>query len=120
MPARLDLTIYQGATFRKKLVWKVGGVPVDLTGCYANMYVKEHIDSPTATLIMDNSGSPGSQLAHLITGGNTGEIEMFVDHTRTRYVTIKKGVYDLEVDLPSGDRVRLLQGDVYVDREVTT
>lgn len=119
MPARLDLTIYQGATFRKKMVWKVGGVPVDLTGCYAKMDIKEHINSPSAIIGLGSNTGPGTELAHLVLGGTTGEIQMFIAHTRTRYITIEKGIYDLEVDLPSGDRVRLLYGDVYVDREVT-
>ncbi|MBJ2162864.1 hypothetical protein IHV84_02605 [Acidovorax sp. IB03] len=41
-PAKLKFTIYQGATFRKRLRWsvKATGVPIDLTGCTARMQVR--------------------------------------------------------------------------------
>lgn len=50
-PAKLKLTIYQGATFRKRLTWTApGGTPVDLTGCTARMQVRAEVGSPTVLL----------------------------------------------------------------------
>ena len=59
-PAKLKFTIYQGATFRRRLRWSVKGtgVPIDLTGCTARMQVRVEKESPTAllTLTTENGG----------------------------------------------------------------
>ena len=52
-PAKLKLTIYQGATFRKRLTWKgplPAQTPIDLTGCTARMQVRPEVESSTVLL----------------------------------------------------------------------
>jgi hypothetical protein len=40
-PAKLKLTIYQGATFRKRLMWRAPSkAPIDLTGCTARIQAR--------------------------------------------------------------------------------
>ena len=56
--ARVDLTIYEGATFNQTFQWKTGdpAVPVDLTGFSARMHIRESIESETALLELDSDG----------------------------------------------------------------
>ena len=44
-PGKIDLDIYQGATFRKQLIWKLNKAVVDLTGYTARMQVREGFDT---------------------------------------------------------------------------
>lgn len=57
-PAKIDLAIYQGATFSKVMRWSAGGSPVDLTGYTARMQVRGEIDDEEALveLTTENGG----------------------------------------------------------------
>ena len=114
-PAKLKLTIYQGATFRKRLTWKAGtpAVPVDLTGCTARMQVREEVDSPAAllTLTTENGG--------IALGGAAGTIELVVEAEDSAAFTWNSGAWDLEIVHPGGEVTRLAQGSVVVSPEVT-
>lgn len=115
-PAKLNLTIYQGATFRKRMVWKVKktGVPVDLTGCTARMQVREEIESPIVLLSLttENGG--------IALGGVDGTVDLYLDDGDTEAIkSWQSGKWDLEVVHPGGDVTRLVQGSISVSREVT-
>lgn len=59
-PAIINITIYQGATFRKPFTWLTGllATPVDLTGATARMQVRKKASDPKAdvTLTTENGG----------------------------------------------------------------
>ncbi len=136
-PAKLKLTIYQGATFRKRLRWsaypypveRIGGVlinkntglpadpadlqPVDLTGCTARMQVRAEVESPTAllTLTTENGG--------ITLGGATGVVDLLSAESETAAMTWDGGLWDLEVVHPGGDVTRLAEGSISVSPEVT-
>ena len=114
-PAKLKLTIYQGATFRKRLTWSAGtpAVPVDLTGCTARMQVRPEVESPTVLLEL-TTASGGIAL-----GGVAGTIELFVSDDASTLFTWTDGVWDLEIEFPGGDVRRLAQGSISVSPEVT-
>ncbi len=113
-PAKLKLTIYQGATFRKRLVWKSpSGTPIDLTGCTARMQVRAEVESAVVLLNLttENGG--------ITLGGATGVIELLSAPTETATMEWDGGVWDLEVAHPNGDVTRLAQGSISVSPEVT-
>lgn len=115
IPAKIDLEIYQGSTFRKTFIWKTGDptAPVDLTGYTARMQIRERItdDSPVIELTTENS--------RIILTPAEGKIELHLTDADTSTITIKKGVYDLELVSPGGDVRRLVEGTVKVFPEVT-
>jgi hypothetical protein len=114
VPAQnIDLTIYQGATFRQRFRWLAGGVPVDLTGCTARMQVREDADAPDVLLELttENDG--------ITLGDDEGTVDLFVSDEDTAAIDWDGGAWDLEIAHPGGDVTRLLMGSVVVSKEVT-
>ena len=117
-PAKLKFTIYQGATFRKRLRWtsKATGAPLDLTGCKARMQVRAEIES-TEVLLELTTENGGIEL-----GGTAGTVDLYIGATATAAITWTSGVFDLEIIHPGAlpdDVTRLAQGPVSVSPEVT-
>jgi len=113
-PAKLKFTIYQGATFRKRLTWKApSGTPIDLTGCTARMQVRAEVDSDVVLLSLttENGG--------ISLGGAAGTIDLLSADDETAAMTWDGGVWDLEIVHPNGDVTRLAQGSISVSPEVT-
>jgi hypothetical protein len=112
---KVKLTIDQGSTFRKKLIWKAGtpAVPVDLTGYTARMQIREKLDA-TAVLKELTTANGGITL-----GTTNGEINLYISAVDTTAFTWSAGVYDLEMIAPGGDVKRLIEGSVVVLKEVT-
>lgn len=112
--AKVNLNIYQGATFRHRFVWKDGkGKPINLTGYTARLQARESIESANApiTLTTENGG--------ISLSGVTGAISLYMSDEATALITTKKLVYDLELEAPNGDVVRLVSGSINVSFEVT-
>lgn len=112
--SNLKLTIEQGATFQKRVVWTAGEppAPVDLTGFTARMQIRAKTESATvlATLTTENGG--------ITLGGTAGTVDLLISATETASYSWTSGVYDLE--LVSGAVVkRFLRGVVIVSKEVT-
>lgn len=136
-PAKLKFTIYQGATFRKRLTWQQypyptevrGGVtynkttgapaslgdlqPIDLTGCTARIQVRPDIESATV-LVELNTTNGGITL-----GGVVGTVDLYLTDEATADFAWTSGVWDLEITHPGGEVTRLAYGTVSVSPEVT-
>lgn len=136
-PAKLKFTIYQGATFKKRLTRKaypyptrtVGdrvvradngltanpadAVPIDLTGCLARMQVRDETDSPVVlvSLTTENGG--------ITLGGTSGTIDLYLPDEATTAFAWTGGVWDLEIEDSTGEVIRLAQGSISVSPEVT-
>lgn len=136
-PAKRNLVIRQGATFRKIFTWfaypyqvfvRDGIVykesdgrkapvadrePIDLTGCTARMHIRGKIDdaSPLFVLTTENS--------RIVLGGTAGTASLFIADEDTALMTWTSGVYDLEIAHPNGDVTRLAEGSISVSKEVT-
>lgn len=112
---RLKLCIDQGATFRRKLVWKTGdpAQPVNLNGYSARMQIRASLTSPTVLHEL-TTGNGGITL-----GGVSGEVDLHIPASVTTAFDWVAGVYDLEMIAPNGDVRRLIEGAVQVSREVT-
>jgi hypothetical protein len=117
-PTTLNLTIYQGATYRKTINWSAGdptALPVNLTGCTLRMQIRESMSASAAILTLTNSN--GGIIVDA--DPTTGSFELFISATNTAGITVSQAVYDLEVVFTDGDVVRLLQGKVTISKEVT-
>lgn len=113
---RYDITIEQGATFKRTLYWKDSAdSPIDLTGYSARMRVKDKVGGTTILNLTTSNG--GIQLATPA----AGRIDLLATAGQTEQIKQKKGVYDLELVSPSAtpEVTRVVQGTVTISREVT-
>lgn len=111
-----NITILQGATFDMSAVWAdAAGAPEDLTDVLARMQVRKTHRSEEVLLSLDSDAIGGITL-----DVPTGTISVVASATQTAALPGRlRGVYDLELEFPGGRVVRLLQGRVTVDPEVT-
>lgn len=115
-PAKLKLTVYQGATFRRRLRWtgpKPTLTPIDLTGCTARLQVRS--DRKSAVVLVELSTSNGG----IALGDAAGTVDLYLSAEATAAFAWAAGVWDLEITHPGGDVTRLAQGSVSVSPEVT-
>jgi hypothetical protein len=112
--AQNDITIEQGATFRLNLVWKdANDVPVDLGGYTARMQVRASFSDTVIQLNLTTENGA------IVLGGALGTIAVTAAATVTDDITIRAGVYDLELQASDGTVTRLVQGKVKISPEVT-
>ena len=110
---RHDLTIEQGATFRRTFTWKdAAGTPVNLTGYTAAMQVRTSPNAP-APLIALTDG------AGITLGGAAGTIAVLMTDEQTDALPHGKWKWDLKLTSPAGEDTRLLEGAVSVPAAVT-
>lgn len=119
-PTEMPLTIYQGATFRKRFIWRSGPTIaeaelVDLTDCVSRAYVREKYDSPEplAKMMTENG--------LIVLGGAAATIDLHLPPSMTSAIPyLKRGaVWDQEIEWPDGDVCRLFYGPVTISPEVT-
>lgn len=115
-PGKVNLKIYQGATFRRTIQWKTGtpATPVNIAGWTGRMMIRKKVSdaAPIVSLTTANGGIN-------ITNGAQGTFEIYITATATAALTITTGVYDLELVSTTGDVTRLIEGTVTVSPEVT-
>lgn len=118
----VNLPIEQGSTYRFYMVWEYETTPdsdvyepYDLTGCTARMQVRI---SPQSPLLFEVT-TEGTDEIVLETGGEQGRIDVHLSDENTALLAIKKYVYDLEVEFPSGDVKRVIEGKITVSLNVT-
>lgn len=105
------MTIEQGATFSRNMVWKINGNPVDLTGYSARMKMR----NKTGVQALSITSSAGGG----VTLGSSGEIAILLSATSTSRLSPGKYSYDLELESPDGVVTRLIKGVLTVSAEVT-
>lgn len=108
----LNLHLEQGAQFTIPIVYKEGGVVFDFTGADVKCQLREKISSPEPTISL-TLGS-GLTLTPL-----EGEILMTITAAQTAAMTAFKGVWDMLITLPSGEKFRILSGEWELSRGVT-
>lgn len=119
-PVTVPITLYQGATFRREFVWKIGpdeatAAPVDLTGCQARAQVRETHPATTvlASMTTENGG--------ITLGGTAGTVALYLSDEATTLLPAlpKPARWDLEIVWPDGDVTRLFEGAARISPEVT-
>lgn len=104
--------IEQGATFIRNMNYKIDNVPVDLSTYTAKMQIRK--DYGSEILYIELSTENG----RIELNNPEGRIKLEIDADATELLNFETGVYDIE--LYTGSQViRLLQGTVFLDREVT-
>lgn len=124
---RYLLTIEQGATTDLLLEYKdSNGSPVDLSGYAARMQIRPSVDSSTTYLSITNiTSSDGTGLnltpvsSSVTLPQSSGSIGLFISAASSSALTFSEGVYDVELQSPTGIVTRLLEGIVKLSKEVT-
>ena len=110
-----DITIEQGADLTIPLTWKDGlGNPVNVTGYLARMQIRENFDSDDYLIFLTSDPAGGITL-----GGALGTITIEMSAETTASLPQIDAVYDLELVSAAGFVTRLVQGRVFISREVT-
>ena len=110
---KYDITIEQGAGFSLPITYKPGGVLVDWTNCHARLQVRPTLGSSTKLieLTTENAG--------ISMDGTHGKLTLLMTAATTALLKFSRAVYDLEIVPPAAQPYRLLEGNVFLDREVT-
>jgi hypothetical protein len=112
-PGLLNLTFSQGATWKLSMTYTSGdALPVNLTGFSARMQVRSSYASSTVALSLTDTNG-------ISLGGAAGTVQLLVPATTTAGIEAKQYVYDLELESPSQEVTRLVEGTLIVTPEVT-
>lgn len=110
-----NIIIEQGADFSLPLTWRDGNnTLVNVTGYSARMQIRESYDSEDYIVSLTSGLNGGITL-----GGAAGTILVEIPAATTATIGQSAAVYDLEMVSSAGAVTRLVQGNVYVSREVT-
>lgn len=109
----LPLSVEQGATFRKSMVWKINGNPVNLTGYTARLQARANRSfDPMLSLTSDAGG--GITLVEA-----EGRITITISADTTSGLHVGKHKYDLELESAGGEVTRLVKGMFTVSEGIT-
>jgi hypothetical protein len=110
-----NLTVEQGATLSKVITWTdENGAAVNLTNYLARAQGRRTQGASTALFDIDNGTKGG-----IVLGGAAGTITLTITDEVTAVIPACRGVWDLELESPSGVVTRLLEGKLTVTAEVT-
>jgi len=94
-PGRYNLAVYQGTTFDLKPVWKIGGVPVNLTNYTADMQVRFASDTGVIVELSTSNGNATIDAAY-------GRINLHLSATQTAALPV--GTYQYDLNLTNNSR----------------
>ena len=116
IPAQINLEAQQGDTFVYTFTWTAGGVAVDLTGCIANMQVRQNYGEPALISLSSSALTPNG--SGLTLGGAAGTVEVLITAKDTQ--TLLSGIYDVEIEMADGVTVNTpVAGSLTVNPGVT-
>ena len=121
IPGQLNLPVQQGDTYKLTLTWNnppvgtASPVPVDLTGCVANMQVRQNYGEPV--LLALSSSALTTNGSGLTLGGTAGTIVLLINPLDTQ--VLQSGIYDIEVQFPDGSIQTPVGGSLSVNPGVT-
>lgn len=111
-PAEVDLCLPQGQTWDTEIIWEADGAPVDLTGWTARMMLRTTAEAASPTVSLSTATSTMTALSN-------GTIGLSYSAISSAAITAATYLYDLEVQSPSGNVRRLMEGRAVVSREMT-
>ena len=113
LPAPLNLTLYQGATFSLVITWKEGdpATPVNLTGYTGLMKIKSDNGTVVATLSTDDG--------NMVLGGTAGTITLTLTAEETAALDVAVNVYDLLLTSGADVATALVAGTATVRKGVS-
>ena len=111
-PGRYNLAVYKGTTFALSPVWKIGGVPVNLSGYTADMQVRYATDT---SIIVELSTANG----RAVITPSAGKVTLTLTASQTAALAAGTYVYDLNLTAPDSTVTKILQGVFVVSESVT-
>ncbi len=109
---KFNIKLEQGAKYNVEFLWQDDeGVPVDLTDYVAQIQFRDSKESETILYDSDTTGD-------IVLGTTDGKITLTIPTLTTAAFEFDSAVYDLEMTLDT-ETERLIEGRVYVSREVT-
>jgi len=111
-PAEVDLCLPQGQTWDTQIVWEADGVPVDVSNYVCRMMLRTTTEAASPTVSLSTATSTMTALSN-------GTIGLSYSAISSAAITAATYLYDLEVQSPSGNVRRLMQGRAVVSREIT-
>ena len=118
-PTTIDLTIYQGATFRRK--WAItkesDGTPYSMSSWTARMQIRAKKKDDNFLLELTTTATDDGSIT-LDNSVEESTITVYISPEATAALT-SGGVYDLELVDTGGDVVRIMEGKVTLSLEVT-
>lgn len=114
-PAKYNIAVYEGASFRKRFVWKGKNArPTNLTGYSAILRVRATVDSEDVLLELSTANGG------IVLFGTTGAFELVLSREAVLALTFQQGVYDLLFFAPDGvSVVPRMKGRFTVEQGVT-
>lgn len=121
---RYDIVIEQGATFDLPLQYcDSDGVPVNLAGCTARMQIRE---APASAVVVEFNSTLTANGFIILNGpselredGANGNLRILLSAANSAALPAFRGRYDLELHFPDHTVLRLLEGRVTVEPEIT-
>ncbi len=113
-PGHYNIKMNQGATFSLDLTWREADeTPVDLSGATGSLPIYEKVPTTVKpyfelTKVFEFTTADSS----MVLGGALGTISLSADATTTDSFDWDDALYDLFIQFPGGDTVRLLDGHV--------
>lgn len=111
-PADVDLCLPQGQTWDTTFIFSADGVPVDLNGFVARMMLRTTTEAASPTVSL-------STVDGTMSVTTAGQIILNYSAPSSSAVTAATYLYDMELQSPSGNVRRLVQGRAVVSREIT-
>lgn len=112
MPARYDLTIEQGTTFRRVVDYRdASGGPFDLTGWEARLQVRQV--KPRGSVVTELTTAAGETVS---LEPVEGRVVVTLSSELTASMPAGNYAYHLDLVAPAGDVIRILRGVVTVRR----
>lgn len=110
-----DLLMHQGSRFEEPVNVKENGQIKDLTGWSARMQIRQYVESED---IIDEFSSSGGTPRILITP-ETGRVTVLVPGSVTKDYDFGDARYDLEIIDNGGEPITIMEGRIFLRREVT-
>lgn len=108
MAGYYDFTIERGVTFKRTLGWRIGGMPVDVTGFSARLEVRKSNTQPEPDYVLTSAKDGG-----LLVGGADGRIDILAPVKWT--TQLKSGIYFYWLAIDTGsETTRLIEGRVTI------
>lgn len=112
-PAEVDLCLPQGQTWDLKFIYESpADTPVDLSNYTARMMLRTSAEAASPTVSLSTATNT------MITLSN-GTIGLSYPAVSSAAITAATYLYDIELQSPSGNVRRLMQGLAVVSREIT-
>lgn len=108
IPAKVNFTIYQNTTFKRRLRFDT----LDLTGCSAKMQLRDSIGGVLFETLNNDDGEA------VVTGGTPSYIDLSLAPVVTADLD-ENAVYDLILTFPNGEVFRIIEGKITMSLGVT-